>query len=72
MCEYVCVCVCECAQVYFPMHLRVALSVCVLSVGIRVIQYPYRGQCLLCLLPQTQNHYEEMKNELKNNRRKTE
>lgn len=42
---------------------------CALSAHIRVIQYPYREPGLL---PETHSSNEEMKNELKNNRRKAD
>lgn len=67
-----CVWACQCAhKCIFPCIWEFVCVLCV-SVHIRVIQYPYRGQCLPCLLPQTYNHDEQMKNELKNNRRKGE
>lgn len=58
----------------YPLHASESLCVCVLyvcvlSVHTRVIQYPYRGPCLLL---ETHSLNEQMKNELKNNRRKGE
>lgn len=44
-------------------------SACELSAHMRVIQYPYREPWLL---PETHSSNEEMKNELKNNRRKAD
>lgn len=61
-----------CVNMHAHEHLRVcarALCVCVLSVHIRVMQYPYRGPWPL---PETRSSDEQMKNELKNDRRKGE
>lgn len=61
---------------FFPKLVRVLARVlpprayaCELSAHIRVIQYPYREPWLL---PETHSSNEEMKNELKNNRRKAD
>lgn len=75
LCVCMCVWVCTCTN---PLRASeslcvcfacVCVCVCVLSVHIRVIQYPYRGPWLL---PETHSSDEQMKNELKNNRRKGE
>lgn len=54
----------SCARVLLP-----RARACALSAHIRVIQYPYREPRLL---PETHSSNEEMKNELKNNRRKAD